>query len=141
MAQLKEAGEEVLAVIKPKAVDGQYRLKAVPMNANAKVSYALPFWDKLSVDCTGLYTGYEYCAPYWETRGGLSLDYPGLAHLGLSAGSGTCGFVYGINGSVEFRSFTLYAMFENGIGGVIPYEDIPLKANNKILSIGLTYKL
>ncbi|MCR5018091.1 MAG: hypothetical protein K6A64_04780 [Bacteroidales bacterium] len=65
----------------------------------------------------------------------------GLARLGLSAGGSAYGFVYGIDGSVDFLSFRLYASFGNGIGGVIPYEDTPLKANNKVLTLGLTYKL
>lgn len=139
MTKLKETGEEVLAVIKPKAVDGRFKFKAIPLNANMKASYAMPFWKPLSLDASALYTGYSYCAPYWEARGGMSLDFPGLAHLGLSAGGGAYGFVYGVNAGVEFRSFRLYASFENGIGGVIPYEDTPLKANNKTLLIGLIY--
>ena len=104
-----------------------------------KASYAMPFWKNLSLDASGLYTGYRYCAPYWEARGGLSLDFPHCFHLGASAGGGAYGFVYGANGSVEFQSFRLYAAYENGIGGVIPYEDTPLKANNKTLLIGLIY--
>ena len=139
VSKLKAVGEEVLGVIKPKAVDKCFKWKAVPLNANMNVSYALPFWQKLSVDASCLYTGYSFCAPYWEARGGLSLDFPGLLHLGLSAGSGAHGFVYGFNGSVEFLSFKLYAAYENGIGGVIPYESTPLKANNKSLLIGLVY--
>ena len=139
MTKLKETGEEVLAVIKPKAVDGRFKLKAIPLNANMNVSYAMPFWQRLSVDASCLYTGYRFCAPYWEARGGLSLDFPGLAHLGLNAGGGAYGFVYGVNGSVEFRSFRLYASYENGIGGTIPYESTPLKANSKTLLIGLAY--
>ena len=62
-----------------------------------------------------------------------------IAHLGLNAGSGAYGFVYGINGSVDFLSFRLYAGFENGIGGVIPYTDTPLKANNNTIVAGLIY--
>ena len=139
MAKLKQTGEEVLAVVKPKAVDGRFRAKAIPLNANLKASYAI--LDNLSVDVTGQYTGYSFCAPYWESRGGVSYEYPGLARLGLSAGGSAYGFVYGIDGSVDFLSFRLYAHFGNGIGGVIPYEDTPLKANNKVLTLGLTYKL
>ena len=141
MAKLRQTGEEVLAVIKPKAVDGRFKIKAIPLNANLKASYALPFMENLSVDAACQYTGYNFCAPYWEARGGLSYDYPGIAHLGLNAGSGAYGFVYGINGSVDFLSFRLYANFGNGVGGVIPYEGTPLKANNKVLTLGLTYKL
>ena len=141
MAKLKEAGDELLRVVKPKSVDGCCKFKALPLNANIRASYAMPFWERLSVDVASCYTGHSFCAPYWEARGGLSVDYPGLAHLGLSAGSGTYGFVYGVNGSVEFHSFRLYAAFENGIGGVIPYEDTPLKANNQVLSLGLIYNL
>ena len=140
-AKLKETGDEVLAVVKPKAVESQFKLKAIPLSANIKASYALPFFDMLSVDVNSRYTGYRFCAPYWETRGGLSFDYEGLGHLGLSAGSGTCGFVYGIEGFVDFLSFRLCASFENGVGGVIPYEGTPLKANNKVLTLGLIYKL
>ena len=139
VSRINKVGEEVLAVVKPKAVDGRFKFKSIPLNANVKASYAMPFWKNLSLDAAGLYTGYNYCAPYWEARGGLSLDFPGLANLGISAGSGAYGFVYGADGSVEFQTFRLYAKFENGIGGVIPYEDIPLKANNKTLLIGLIY--
>lgn len=139
MAKLKEAGDEVLAVIKPKAIDGRVKFKVLPLNANLKAGYEMPFWKNLSIDASGLYTGYNFCAPYWEARGGLSLNFPGLAQLGLSAGGGAYGFVYGAKGSVEFQSFRLYAAYENGIGGVIPYENTPLKPNNNTLLIGLTY--
>jgi hypothetical protein len=141
LARIKSVGEGFLSVVKPKAVEGLWKLKAVPLAARMKASYALPFLEMLSVDVRGLYTGYRYCVPYWETRGGLSLDCPGTARLELSAGSGACGFVYGASGSVDFLSFNLYACFENGTGGVIPYEDIPLHANSKLLRIGLIYKL
>lgn len=139
LAKLKETGEEVLAVVRPRAVDRRFKLKAVPLNASLKAGYALPFWKSLSLKASGLYAGYSYCAPYWESRGGLALDFPGCAHLGLNAGGGAHGFVYGANGSVEFRSFRLYAAYENGIGGVIPYGTTPLKANNKTLLFGLVY--
>ena len=139
MAKVKELGEEILDVVRPMAVDGRFKFKTVPMTANLKASYEMPFWKNLSLDASGLYTGYSYCAPYWEARGGLSLDFPHCFHLGASAGSGAYGFVYGANGSVEFQSFKLYAAYENGIGGVIPYENTPLKANNKALLIGLIY--
>lgn len=139
MVRLNAVGEEVLAVVKPKAVDGLCKFKAIPLSADIKASYRMPFWKSLSIDATCLYAGYSYCAPYWEALGGVSLDFPGIANLGLSAGSGAHGFVYSANGSLEFQSFRLYAAFENGTGGVIPYEDIPLKANNKALVIGLVY--
>lgn len=139
LAKLKETGEEVLAVVRPRAVDRRFKLKAVPLNASLKAGYALPFWKSLSLEASGLYAGYSYCAPYWESRGGLALDFPCCAHLGLNAGGGAHGFVYGANGSVEFRSFRLYAAYENGIGGVIPYGTTPLKANNKTLLFGLVY--
>lgn len=141
LAKIKAAGEELLSVVKPKAVEKLWKVKALPISAKMKASYALPFLDKLSADFSSLYTGYRYCVPYWEARGGFTFDYPGLARLEINAGGGTCGFVYGINGSVDFLRFTLYASFENGAGGVVPYEDIPLKANNKLFTIGLTYKL
>ena len=138
-ARINAVGEEILAVVKPKAVDGLFKIKAIPLSANMKASYQMPFWKNLSVDASGLYSGYNYCAPYWEARGGLSVDFPGLASLGLSAGGGAHGFVYNASGSVEYQSFRLYAAYENGIGGVVPYEDIPLKANNKSFIIGLIY--
>ena len=141
MAKLKATGEEVLSVVKPKAEDGRFKFKAIPLNANIKASYALPFWKNLSLDASALYTGYSYCAPYWEARGGMALDFPHCFHLGASAGGGAYGFVYSANGSIEIHSFRLYAAYENGIGGVIPYEGTPLKANNKIIRIGLEYLL
>lgn len=137
--RLKETGEEVLGVIKPKSVEGVFKVKGIPLAARLGASYALPFWERLSVNASGIYTGYSFCAPYWEARGGASVDYPGIAQLQLSAGSGTCGFVYAIQGSVNFLSFKLYAKYENGTGGTIPYESTPLKANNKCLVVGLDY--
>ena len=139
IAKINKVGEEVLSVVKPKAVDGNFKYKAIPLNANMKASYQMPFWKNLSIDASGLYAGYDFCAPYWEARGGLSLDFPHCFHLGASAGSGAYGFEYGIYGSVDLFSFKLYANFENGIGGTIPYESTPLKANNKALLIGLIY--
>lgn len=138
-SKINKVGEEILAVVKPKAVDGRFRLKAIPLNANMKASWEMPFWRNLSVDASGLYTGYSYCCPYWEARGGLSVDFPNRFHLGASAGGGAYGFVYGARGSVEFHSFQLYASYENGVGGVIPYENTPLKANNKTFVVGLVY--
>ena len=71
---------------------------------------------------------------------GIVSSVPSLtSRARFSAGSSACGFVYGANGSVDFQSFRLYAAYENGVGGVIPYEGTPLKANNKILRIGLIY--
>lgn len=141
MAKIKGVGNELLEVVKPKAVDGRFKFKAIPLNANMNASYAMPFWKNLSIDASGLYAGYSYCAPYWEARGGLSVDFPHCFHLGASAGSGAYGFVYSANGSVEFQSFKLYASFENGVGGTIPYEGTPLKANNQTILIGLIYLL
>lgn len=139
MARLRQTGEEVLAVVKPKAVDGRFKFKSLPLTAQMKASYALPCWRRLSLDASGLYSGYSYCAPYWEARGGLSLDFTRGFRLGASAGNGACGFVYGVNGSVECRSFRLYAGYGNGTGGVIPYEGTPLQANNRTLLAGLVY--
>ena len=139
--RLKAIGDELLTVVKPKAVDGRFRFKDIPLNANVSANYALPFFQMLSIDLCGQYTGYSFCAPYWEARGGLSFDWPDVVHLGVSAGTGAYGFVYGIKGSVDFLSFRLYANYGNGIGGVIPYENTPLQANNKVLTLGLTYKL
>jgi len=140
-AKLKETGEEVLKVIKPKAVDGRFKAKAVPFTARIGASYEMPFWSNLSVNCSSLYTGYNFCAPYWEARGGLAVNFPGTAMVGMSAGSGAHGVVWGANASVDFLSFRLTASYENGIGGVIPYEGTPLKANNKSLVVGLVYKI
>ena len=89
LSKIKAAGEELLSVVKPKAVEGLWKVKAVPFSAKMKASYALPFLDMLSVESSGLYTGYSFCVPYWEARGGLSLDYPGIARMELSAGSST----------------------------------------------------
>ena len=58
-SRLKDAGEEVLKVIRPKAVDKCYKFKAIPLTANMKASYAMPFWKNLSLDASGLYTGYN----------------------------------------------------------------------------------
>lgn len=140
-AKLREVRDEVLAVIRPKAADGYFKAKAVPLTAKIGASYSMPFWEPLSVNASGLYTGYTFCAPCWEARGGVSVSLPGIAGFSLDAGGGSYGFVWGARSSVSFRSFLLYASFGNGAGGVIPYEDIPLKANDKRLMLGLVYLL
>ncbi len=137
--KLREVRDEVLGVIRPKAVDGCFKTKAIPLTAKLGASYSLPFWEPLSVNASGLYTGYRFCAPYWEVRGGVQVSLPGIASFCLNAGGSTYGLVWGARSSVNFLSFQLYASFENGTGGVIPYEGIPLKANNKSLVVGLIY--
>ncbi len=141
MERVNGLKDEVLGAIMPKVREKSLKLKYIPLSASLKTSYAMPFWERLSAEASCLYTGYRFCLPYWEARGGLALDFPGVAHLGVNAGSGACGFVYSVNGSVNIQSFKLYASFENGIGGVIPYEGIPLQANNNCLLIGLAYLL
>ena len=134
-------GKEVLAVIRPRAAEGVFKVKSVPLTATASANYALPFWEGLSIGASGLYTGHSYCAPYWEARGGIALDFPDRFHIGATAGSGAYGFVYGVNGSVDILSFRLYAGYENGIGGTIPYSGTHLKANSNRLLVGLVYLL
>lgn len=138
-ARLREVGNEVLAVIQPKAAKGVFKMKEIPMTARLDASYEMPFWSNLAAQASCMYSGYAFCAPYWEARGGASVSFPGICKVEVNAGGGAHGFVYGARGSVDFLSFRLYAGFENGAGGVIPYEDIPLKANNKFLSLGLMY--
>ena len=139
LAKVKDLGDEVVKVVRPKAVEKSVKIKDLPFSAAANAAYAMPFWKNLSVKASGLYTGYSFCAPYWEARGGLALDFPEVASLYASAGSGAYGFVYNVSGSVNFLSFKLYASFGNGIGGYVPYEDIPLKANSLSLVAGLIY--
>ncbi|MBQ9309804.1 MAG: hypothetical protein IJ222_02955 [Bacteroidales bacterium] len=137
--KLREVRDEVLGVIRPKAVNGYFKTKAVPLTAKLCSSYSLPFWEPLSVNASGLYSGYRFCAPYWEVRGGVSVSLPGIASFSLNSGCGSYGFVYGARGSVNFLSFKLYASYENGVGGTVPYESIQLKANNKRFVMGLIY--
>jgi hypothetical protein len=42
---------------------------------------------------------------------------------------------------VGIHKFHLNAGMESGFGGTIPYTSMPLKANNKCLTVGLTYDL
>lgn len=140
-SRLKALGDEVLSVVRPYHEDGCFKVKSIPLTAMVKASYAMPFWERLSVGASGLYTGYSFCAPYWEARGGLALDFPEIFRLEANAGSGSYGFVYGVYGSVNFLSFKLYGGYENGIGGTVPYESTPLKANNKGIVAGLIYKI
>ena len=137
--KLQVLRDEVLGVIRPKAVNGYCKAKAIPLTAKLGASYSMPFWEPLSVNATGLYTGYRFCAPYWEARGGVNVSFPGIVSFGLNAGSGSYGFVWGAGLRITFLSFQFYANAENGIGGEIPYEGSPLKANNKRLVLGLIY--
>ena len=43
--------------------------------------------------------------------------------------------------SIAIHKFNITASLENGFGRNVPDLDIPLKANSKLATIGLTYNL
>jgi len=134
--ELEEAGENA----KYWPADKRFRLEAVPLTLNAGARYELPFYRPLSVGLTGSFMGWSNMS-YAETR--LALAWNHSANLGILAdvGVGSYGLVWGTALTLGFRNFHLHAALQNGFGGTIPYTSTQLKANDKTLSIGLSYNL
>jgi hypothetical protein len=116
------------------------RLEAVPFYFNAAVKYAMPFYDALSIGATGNIVHWSGMF-YKEFRGSLAWNLCRKLGITGNIGAGDYGMVWGAALTVGIYKFHLNAGFENGFGRTIPYSSTPLKANNKCLTVGLTYDL
>ena len=138
-ADLAAIEDEFIGPVMVQAVKSRTKFSFVPLNANLAVKYDLPFYKALSFGLTGNYFNWRG-QPYYEGR--FAAAWNGK-FLGVTAdiGRGSLGTVYGVALNAAVARFRITAGFSNGFGGTIPYTSIPLKANNKILTLGITYDL
>ena len=100
----------------------------------------MPFYRALSIGATGNFI-FRGLMSYREVRGHLAWN-PGK-YIGITAdgGYGNLGAVYGLAMNAKIGNFRITAAMSNGFGGTMAYSSLPLKANNKVATIGLTYDL
>ena len=132
--------EEFLASLRIQGVERRVCFEAVPLTLNVGAKYALPFCETLAVGLTGSYSGRGATA-YKEARAAVAWNPDRRLGITANAGYGDYGPVYGAALSLGIRCFRLYVGLQNGFGGTVPYSGTPLKANNKTLTIGLTYDI
>lgn len=134
---LKEDFRETLRL---KGVERRVRFEPVPLTLNLGAKYALPFYDALTVGVTGSLNGWGRMA-YREARAAVAWNPDRRIGVTANAGYGDFGPVYGAALSLGIRGFHLNVGLQNGFGGTVPYTGTPLKANNKFMTIGLTYDI
>lgn len=138
--QFNGVKDEFLHSLKLKGIDKKTALEYIPFNVNLGVKFELPFYKALSLGATGNYIGMKDMT-YREVRGVLAWNpFKWLGIMG-NGGTGTYGTVWGCALNVALRQFRLTAGYSDGTGGTIPYSSTPLKPNNKLLTVGLTYDL
>lgn len=140
MAQLNGVKSEFLSQMRLSPVKNKMRLNALPFSAHAGLKYTLPWRGALSLGADGTY-GYQCGMSFWETRGNLSCSPAEWLNLTANAGYGTYGPVWGAAANIRIYRFHVTAGLQNGFGGFIPETSMPLKANFKTKTIGLTYDL
>ena len=137
---LKKVRDDFFESLKIKSVKDRLGLEAIPLNLNLAARYELPSYRKLSLGLTGNYVGFKGMS-YVEGRA-LAAWSP-WEWLGIVAdgGTGNYGAVYGFAVNARVHRFRITVGQNNGTGGTVPYTSTPLKANNKITTVGLTYDL
>ena len=138
--QFNDELNDLMASLQLKALGSKKSLEAVPFNVNLAVKFELPFYRALAIGATGNYMGMKGM-PYWEARGVLAWNPWNWLGITANAGSGEHGAVWGAALNAAFKRFRLTAAYSDGFGGTLPYSDMPLKANNRMLTVGLTFDL
>ena len=126
--------------LKVKALEGRTALEFIPFHVHAGIRYDLPFYRALSIGATGNYlhvSGFSYA----EGRGVLAWNPWKWLGLAANAGRGTYGPVWGVAANLAVKQFRLTAGYSDGFGGTVPYTSTPLKPNNRVFTLGLTYDL
>ena len=131
---------QALEAIKLHSVQGKTKFEMLQYQVNAGVKYSMPFYKALTVGVTGRYMYNKY-TPYWDSRFGIAVNPLSWLDVTGNIGYGAYGIVWGAGASVRVLRFRINAMMQNGFGGTLPYSSIPLLANNKVLTVGLTYDL
>ncbi|MBQ7222937.1 MAG: hypothetical protein IJS02_05685 [Bacteroidales bacterium] len=132
--------DEFLDSMKLKKQKNVFRFNMIPFNATLALKYKSPFYDKLTVGLVGQFEGYQGM-PYYDGRIALGINPLEWLDLTANVGCGTYGSVFGAALSVKVLNFRINAGIDNGVGGHLRYRSTPLKANNKTVTIGVTYDL
>lgn len=138
--KFNELKEEFMQTLKIKALDSRMSFAAVPFQVNLGAKYELPFYRPLSVGATGNFL-FQRGMNYREGR--VALAWNPRSWLGMSAdiGTGTYGMVYGLALNAAFKRIRFTAAWSNGFGGTLGQSGVPLRANNKFITLGLAYDL
>ena len=126
--------------IKLKAIKGRTTLETVPVRVNLGARYEMPFYRPLAVGVTGTWYGMQGM-PYSEVRGAIAWNPYTWLGVEADAGAGTYGALWGFSANAALKQFRLTLAMTNGFGGTVPYSSTPLRPNNKVLTLGLTYSL
>ena len=140
MDQFKDVQDEFLHSIRIKSVASRTAIEAIPFNVNLGLKYEMPFYKALAIGATGNYVNMKGMS-YWESRGVLSWNPWTWLGLTANTGTGSYGTVWGAAVNVAISRFHITAGYCDGFGGTVPYEGTPLKANNKMVTVGMTYDL
>lgn len=139
--RLKDFTKEVNDAAPLLARNDRTAIEFLPFNANAGIRYSMPFYRALSTGITGNYTSYAGM-PYFEGRFAVDVNPLDWLDICASVGSGTNGFFWGAAAQLRLYQFRINIGMQNGFGGTIPdWEEMPLKANVKAFTIGMTYDL
>ena len=140
MGQFENVKDDFLGSLRLKSVDKRTALEFIPFNANLGIRYEMPFYKALAVGATGNYVSMKRMS-YYEVRGALAWNPWNWLGVTANAGTGSHGPVWGAAANVALKRFRLTVGYCDGFGGTVPYSDIPLKANNKMVTVGMTYDL
>lgn len=139
-AQFKDVQDDFIHSVKIKSVESRKAIEAIPFNVNLAAKYEMPFYRALAIGATGNYIGCRGM-DYREVRGVLAWNPFNCFSVTGNGGTGTYGPVWGCALNAAVYNFRLTAALSNGFGGTVPYSDVPLKPNNKVVTVGLTYDL
>lgn len=140
MAQLNNLKDDVLGKLTPREEKKKFRFQAIPFSAELGAKYSLPFYESLSLGFTGQYIGYQWM-PYWESRFALAINPVDWFDCTANIGAGEYGLVWGAAASIHLAKIRFNAGLGNGFGGTMPHRSMPVTANLKSLTVGLTYDL
>ena len=137
---LKGLRDDFANSLKIKGTERRFRLEAIPFTLNLAARWELPFHRPLSAGLTCSYAG---LTPFIYKECRMTLAWNPGARLGIAGniGYGDLGMVGALALSIAIHKFNITASLENGFGRNVPDLDIPLKANSKLATIGLTYNL
>lgn len=132
--------DDLLGSVRIKEADSHTSLEFVPFNINLGVKCEMPFYRALALGVTGNYIGMKGMS-YREVRGALAWNPWSWLGVTGSGGYSNYGPVWNAAANIALGHFRLTAGYSDGFGGTIPYRSTPLKPNNKMVTVGLTYDL
>lgn len=140
LKKVKDVGQDFLETLKLKATGNQVRFNMIPLRANLGIKYKLPKFEQVHVGLVASYIGYQNM-PYWEARYCMSCNPLDWLDFAGSFGYGAHGTVWGVGASVRVQKFRFNFAYEMGFGGYVGHSFTPVRPNNKVVSLGLTYDL